>query len=85
MAKILQPQIQLLYTEARLVALFQALDELHSAASEDRLNTLTTVSKVELVGWLHELVYTAEETIAEIEGRGGSEQPALSLVKKSVS
>ncbi len=85
MAKILQPNIQLLYTEARLVALFQALDELHSAASEDRLNTLTTASKVELVGWLHELVYTAQETIAEIEGRGGSEKPALSLVKKSVS
>jgi hypothetical protein len=85
MVKILQPQIQLLYTEARLVALFQALDELHSAASEDRLNAITTVSKVELVGWLHELVYTAQETIAEIEGRAGSEQPALSLVKKSVS
>ena len=49
MAKILQPNIQLLYTEARLVALFLALDELHSAASEDRLDTLTTVSKVELV------------------------------------
>jgi hypothetical protein len=85
MTKILQPQIQLLYTEARLVALFQALDELHTAASEDRLHTLTTVSKVELVGWLHELVYTAQETIGEIEGRGGSEHPALSLVKKSVS
>jgi hypothetical protein len=85
MAKILQPNIQLLYTEARLVALLQTLDELHSAASEDRLNTMTTVSKVELVGWLNELVYTAQETIAEIEGRGGSEKPALSLVKKSVS
>ena len=85
MAKILKPNIQLLITEARLVALFQTLDELHTAASEDRLNTLTTVSKVELVGWLYELVYTAQETIGEIEGRGGSEQPTLSLVKKSVS
>ena len=85
MATILRPNIQLLYTEARLVALFQTLDELHSAASEDRLNTVTTVSKVELVGWLNELVYTAEETIAEIEGRGGSEKPVLRLVEKSVS
>jgi hypothetical protein len=85
MAKILQSNIQLLYTEARLAALFQTLDELHSAASEDRLNTVTTVSKVELVGWLNELVYTAEETIAEIEGRGGSEKPILRLVEKSVS
>ena len=85
MAKILHPNIQLLYTEARLAALYQALDELHTAASEDRLNAQTTVSKVELVGWLHELVYTAQETIAEIEGRGGTERPALSLVEKSVS
>ncbi len=85
MATILYPNIQLLYSEARLAALLQTLDELHTAASEDRLATMTTVSKVELVGWLHELVYTAQETIAEIEGRGGMERPALSLVEKSVS
>jgi hypothetical protein len=85
MAKILYPNIQLFYSEARLDALLQVLDELHTAASEDRLSTVTAVSKVELVGWLHELVYTANETIAEVEGRGGTERPDLNLVEKSVS
>ncbi len=85
MAQIHQPNFQLVVTEARLAALFQALDELHSAASEERLHTLTTMNKVELLGWLHEFVYTAQETIAEIEGRTGAEKPELRLVEKSVS
>jgi hypothetical protein len=85
MTQILQPNFQLLYNEARLAALYQALDELHSAASEERLNTVTTLNKIELLGWLHDFVYTAQETIAEIEGGTCSEKPGISLVQKSVS
>jgi len=84
MTQIQQPTLQLLYNEARLATLLQTLDELHSAASEERLNTMTTLNKIELLGWLHEFVYTAQETISEIEG-GCSEKPGLSLVQKSVS
>ena len=85
MTQILQPNFQLLYNEARLATLYQALDELHSAASEGRLNTVTPLNKIELLGWLHEFVYTAQETIAEIEGSACSDKPGVSLVQKSVS
>jgi hypothetical protein len=75
-----QPNLQLLYNDARLAYLFDALDELHSAAGDGNLHALTTLSKVEMVGWLRELVFTAQETIAEIE-QHSSEMPGLSLAK----
>jgi hypothetical protein len=75
-----QLNLQLLYNDARLQGLFGALDELHSAASDGMLHTLTTLNQAELVGWLHELVYTAEQTIDEIE-KHSAEESGLSLVK----
>jgi hypothetical protein len=67
MAQTHQSQLQLLYNDARLATLYQALDELHTAASDGDMHVLTTLTRDEMVGWLRDLVYTAEETIAEIE------------------
>lgn len=74
-------QLQLLYNDARLADLFQALDELHSAASEGQLQVVTGLNNAEMLGWLREFVYTAQETIAEIEGGDTNPQPSLMLVK----
>jgi len=76
-----QHNVQLLYNDARFATLFQALDELHTAASENDLEIMTTMSKAELVGWLRDFVYTAEETIMEIESKPASYPVALRLVK----
>ena len=62
-----QPELQVLYTDSVLADLFQTLDQLHTAVSEDQLARLTPLSEGELVGWLQDLVYTAQETITEIE------------------
>lgn len=67
------------FSDARMAALFEAFDDLHTAVSEGDLETITTLNKRELVGWLRELVYTAEETITEIEKN--ATYPALQLVK----
>jgi gluconate kinase len=67
MGQILQPNFQIIYNDAQLAGLSQYLDELHSAASEGHLQALTPLTHDELVGWLQELIYTAEETIDEIE------------------
>ncbi len=61
--------LKLLYTDARLADLLQAVDELHTAASEDLLAQVTPLTAQDMIGWLKDLVYTAEETIAEIEQR----------------
>lgn len=76
-----QHDVQLLYNDARFATLFQALDELHTAASEDDLEVMTTLSKAELLGWLRDFVYTAEETIMEIEKQPAAYPVTLRLVK----
>lgn len=75
-----QLNLQLLYTDARMAALQKALDELHSAASDGSLPAITPLSKAELIGWLREFVYTAQETITELE-QAETELPGLRLVK----
>lgn len=82
MAYTHQTNLQLVYTDARLDSIFQVLDDLHTAASEGRMGRLTPLTHEEMVGWLRDLVYTAEETIAEIEkGSPASSGPRLRLVK----
>jgi hypothetical protein len=83
MGPTLQLNFQLLYNEARIGTLLDTLDELHTAASEGRLRQITTVSDAELVGWLYELIYTAQETMAEIESHHEQCEPELTLVPKS--
>lgn len=61
-----QPNFQIIYNNNHLASLFRSLDELHTAASEGTLNNVTPLANAELVGWLQELIYTAEETIEEI-------------------
>jgi hypothetical protein len=61
-----QPDFQIIYNDNRLASLFQSLDELHTAASEGNLDTITPLANAELMSWLQELIYTAEETLVEI-------------------
>jgi hypothetical protein len=78
-----QLDLRLLYNDARMAALFDALDELHNAASDNSVQEVTPLSNAELAGWLRELVYTAQETIDELE-YADSEVPGLRLVPKIV-
>jgi hypothetical protein len=83
MTQIHQPNFQIIYNDMRLAGLFQSLDELHSAASEGSLQSITPLSNAELLGWLQELIYTAEETISEIRQHEiKPAAPHLRLVKK---
>jgi gluconate kinase len=82
MAQIHQPNFQIVYNDARLAGLFQSLDELHTAASEGHLATTTPLNHAELVGWLQELIYVAEQTIVEIEDQEATTSPPhLRIVK----
>lgn len=82
MGSTLQPNFQLLYNDARLVALFEALDELHGAVSEGELQKITTLSNAEMIAWLHDLIYTAQETIEEIKTQADA-PVELRLVRKT--
>jgi hypothetical protein len=60
-------ELELTYNGDCLGEMLEALDELHTAASDDTLHTHTTMSRHELVAMLREMIYTAQETITEIE------------------
>lgn len=73
--------LQIPLSDMGLDAVFQAIDDLHSAASTGQLHKVTALNNRELLGWLNELVYTAQETIAEIEKSSTHPEPVLRLVK----
>jgi len=68
-------------SDARMAAVFEVFDDLHTAASEGQLEALTSLNNRELVGWLRELMFTAQETISEIEQGRLLREPVIRLVK----
>lgn len=76
-----QANVHYLVNDSRLATAFEVLDELHSAAADGRLHLLTTMTQRELLGWLRDLMYTAQETIEEIEDRMERQAPPLRLIK----
>ena len=68
-------------SDARMAAMFEVFDDLHTAASEGHLEAMTTLNNRELVGWLRELMFTAQETISEIEQGRMYAEPVIRLVK----
>ncbi len=86
------PTLHLVFNErrmgnAQLESLLDTLDELHDAASEGTLPQMTNMSKTDLLAWLNEVIYTAQETLTELESTAVSEAsgkvPPLALVRKS--
>lgn len=77
-----QPNIHYLLNDTRLAAALEAIDDLHDAATDGTLSSTTSLTKRELVCWLRDLVYTAQETITELEnGKKRAVVPPLRLVK----
>jgi hypothetical protein len=68
-------------SDARMAAMIEVFDNLHTAASEGQLEAMTTLNNRELVGWLRELMFTAQETISEIESTRMYGEPIIRLVK----
>jgi len=83
MGPTLQPNLQLLYNTSRLSDLLVALDELHSAASDGNIRAVTPLNNAELTSWLYEVIYTARETMNEIESENAEAAVGLALVRKS--
>ena len=73
--------MNILYNDEHLNDLLETLDNLHSAASEGQLELMTAMSKHELIAMLREFVYTAQETIREIDDKREI-RPVLRIVEK---
>jgi hypothetical protein len=77
------PTRTILYSEARLEWLLEAVDELHGALSEGNLSAVTQMTEIELQSWLKEVVWVAQEALAEMENQRTGQEPTLALVRKS--
>ena len=47
-------------------ALFEAMDRLHDCMSDLSATKVTPIDLADMVGWLEDIIYTAQETIVEI-------------------
>jgi hypothetical protein len=73
-----QTQIQLLPRNNRLDVAYETIDELHTAISEGQLDNLQGFdSRLDLLNWLRDVIYTAQETIEELE----SNQPSVAHLR----
>lgn len=70
-----ETDVQLLFNPARLAGVLDALDALHTAASERRLHQVATVSRRELAAWLEEVAFLVEETLDELNAAPLSAPP----------
>ncbi len=55
------------YSDAGFEQTFKKLDLLHDLASEGRLAEATSLRGTDVIGWLEDIIFTAEETIREID------------------
>lgn len=71
-----------LNTAAALTEMLEALDTLHTAASENTLETLNARGQAEIINLLREVAYVANETIAEIDTQQTSnEEQAFRVIQ----
>lgn len=66
----LKERIRRDYSAEGMEELFLRLDLLHDYASAGRLHDVSPLSRAELRGWLEDLIYTARETLHELENSG---------------
>lgn len=59
---------------ARLQAAYDILDELHTAASQGQVTRFAGMEEAEMLNWLRDVIYTAQETIAEIQRQAPSQE-----------
>jgi len=63
-----ETQIRHLFMDASAFeGLHEVIDRLHDAASAGMLPDVTDLDPAEVIGWLQDLVFTANETIREIQ------------------
>lgn len=65
-----------------LADLLEVLDQIHSAASEDGLLFQSGADRRELIALLREIVFTAQETIHEVELSAAHIQFCLQILEK---
>ncbi len=59
------------FSDDAFADLFARFDRLHDVASGGQLTGATPLRPSEVIGWLEDIIFTAEETIREIDAHSG--------------
>lgn len=73
-------------TDLHLETLLETIDRLHDAAYQNRVDEETTLSQEEIIGWLEDIIYTAQETINELSetAQVHEDQSAINIANLSL-
>ena len=75
--QILQKMLTEQLTEAHFEALLQVMDRLHDAAAVGELDSMTPMDARELMGWLDDIIFTAEEVVRELQVTVRANEPKV--------
>ncbi len=85
MSRNVPQQNQDLESARRLHLAYELLDELHSAICEDRWRRRADFENAaQLISWLKEVSYIAQESINELEENRARKTPELRILEKPV-
>jgi hypothetical protein len=73
--QILQKMLTEQLTEAHFEALLQVMDRLHDAATVGELESTTPMDAREVMGWLDDIIFTAEEVARELQATVRANEP----------
>lgn len=76
--------IQSKISDVQLESVLNTLDRLHDAATEQALASESSVEPKQIIGWLEDIIFTAQETLKELQSQSQSERkqlPGNSVVK----
>jgi hypothetical protein len=65
--QILHKMLNEKFTEENFEALLRLMDCLHDAAAVGELHTVSPLDAREVIGWLDDIIFTAEEVIRELQ------------------
>lgn len=65
--QILRKMVEEQCTEAHLEVILQMIDALHDAAVVGDVKSVSPLDARTIIGWLDDIIFTAEETIRELQ------------------
>lgn len=70
--------------DVQLETVLMTLDRLHDASAKGDIDTETSVETKQLIGWLEDIIFTAQETLKELQDDDASHNSADSSGSNTV-
>lgn len=72
-----------LYDAAWFETVFRALDRLHDEICANGSGSVMPLSPADMVGWLEDIIYTAQEAIVELQVQDPEPEQGVTTIERS--